>query len=105
MLIDPVFEDGGMELCEPIVIKDLDCIKAVRCTAEAVAAAAAAAAAPRVLSAAEVAANVANKKASTAKKKIVGTVNSYEVNRILARQCYQGIDRYVLQPAHRKHAR
>jgi peptidyl-tRNA hydrolase len=94
------------ELCEPIVIKDLDCIKAVRCTAEAVAAAAAAAAAPRVLSATEVAANVANKKASTAKKKIVGTVNSYyEVNRILARQCYQGIDRYVLQPAHRKHAR
>jgi hypothetical protein len=72
---------------ESITITDLDCIKAVRCTVAAAAAAAAAAAVPPPPTKAELKKRAANAKACKKKKQpIAGTVDSFPVTRLMARQ-------------------
>jgi hypothetical protein len=72
VLIDPRLELGVVDVFETITIKDLDCIKAVRCTVAAAAAAAAAAAVPPPPTKAELARRAANRKARTKNKTPMG---------------------------------
>lgn len=90
VVIDPTLVPGR-EVRGPVMVNDLDLIKAVRSLE-------AAAPAPVEPPASALAAKRAQAKSSKARRRVTGSVNTYNVERLLARQTYNGTEWYAPPP-------